>query len=468
MTATNGRTALGDPSVQELAESLRGSVLREGDAVYDDARTGWNGIFHDARPELVVQAAGTADVIEAVRFARSAGLELAVKGGGHSIPGFSTIDGGMLIDLGGMKGVRVDPKARRAVVQGGARWHDVDREAQAFGLASTGGLVSDTGVAGYTLGGGIGHLMRKHGLAIDNLVGADVVTADGCFVHASAAEEPELFWGLRGGGGNFGIVTAFEFALHEVGPMVYGGPIFWPGEDVREVLSAFADWTADGLPDEMSAMANVLVAPPVPFLPEEVHGKQIVAVLLCYSGDHAEAEALLKPLRETAPPIADLAGPVPYVGLQSMLDPLFPKGGRYYMRSGYMAGLDAQAVAAIVSSHATTPMPACEFHVHDFGGAVARVGADATAFGDRTAPYVLNIVGGWQSADDDDVSLAWMRSVGAQLDEYCTGGVYSNYMGAEGGERAAAAYSSKLGRLRELKRAWDPDNVFHRNQNIAP
>src|SRR3954462_8162899 len=261
MTATDGRTALGDPSVQELAESLRGDVLRDGDPGYDDARTGWDGMVHDATPDLVVRCAGPADVIAAVRFARSAGLEIAVKGGGHSVPGFSTIDGGMLIDLGPMTGVRVDPATRRVVVQGGCRWRDVDKETQEFGLAVTGGLVSDTGVAGYTLGGGIGHLMRKHGLAIDNLVSADVVTADGCFVHASAAEEPELFWGLRGGGGNFGIVTAFEFALHPVGPMVYGGPIFWAGEDVREVLSAFAEWTAEGLPDEMSAMANVLVAP---------------------------------------------------------------------------------------------------------------------------------------------------------------------------------------------------------------
>ena len=240
MTATDGRTALGEPSVQELAESLRGEVLRDGDPGYDEARTGWNALFHAAKPELVVRCAGASDVIAAVRFARSAGLEIAVKGGGHSVPGFSTIDGGMLIDLGPMDGVRVDPAGRRAVVQGGCRWRDVDAETQEFGLAVTGGLVSDTGVAGYTLGGGIGHLMRKHGLAIDNLVGADVVTADGRFVHASATEEPELFWGLRGGGGNFGIVTAFEFELHNVGPMVYGGPIFFAGEDAEKVLTAFA------------------------------------------------------------------------------------------------------------------------------------------------------------------------------------------------------------------------------------
>ena len=468
MTATNGRTALGDPSIQELAESLRGTVLRDGDPGYDEARTGWNGMFHDARPDLVAVCRGTADVIAAVRFARSNGLELAVKSGGHSIPGFSTIDGGMLIDLGGMTGVRVDPAARRAVVQGGARWSDIDREAQAFGLASTGGLVSDTGVGGYTLGGGIGHLMRKQGLAIDNLVGADLIDADGCFRHVSATEEPELFWGLRGGGGNFGIVTSFEFKLEPVGPMVYGGPIFWSGDDVEAVMTKYAEWTGAGLPDEISAFSNILTAPPVPFLPEEHHGKQIVAVIFCHSGDHGEAEALLKPLRDVATPIADLGGPIPYVGLQSMLDPLFPKGGRYYMRAGYLEGLSPAAIGAMIAEQAKAPMGQAEIHVHDFGGAVARVGEDATAFGDRSAPYVLNIVGGWPYPEGDEPNLAWMRQTGAILDRYCTGGVYSNYMGAEGAERTAASYGSKMPRLQALKRAWDPDNVFHRNQNVKP
>ena len=468
MTATNGRTALGDPSVQELADSLRGTVLRDGDAGYDETRTGWNGLFHDARPDLVVHARGTADVIAAVRFARSNGLEIAVKGGGHSIPGFSTIDGGMLIDLGGMTGVRVDPAARRSVVQGGARWSDVDRETQAFGLASTGGLVSDTGVGGYTLGGGIGHLMRKHGLAIDNLVGADVVDADGCFRHVSATEEPELFWGLRGGGGNFGIVTAFEFQLHAVGPTVYGGPIFWAGEDAAEILSAFAEWTAQGLPDELSAFANVLMAPPVPFLPEEHHGKPMVALILGHAGDHAEAEALLKPMRDVAPVVTDMAGPIPYVALNSMLDPLFPKGGRYYMRAGNMAELTPAAISDIVARQATAPMGQAEIHLHDFGGAVRRVADDATAFGDRSAAYVLNIVGGWQDPDADEANLAWMRDTGARLDEHCTGTVYSNYMGAEGEERTKAAYGDKLSRLQALKRQWDPENVFSRNQNVRP
>src|SRR5436190_272371 len=468
MTATDGRTALGDPSVQELAESLRGEVLRDGDPGYDEARTSWNAIFHEARPDLVVSCAGAADVIAAVRFARSAGLDIAVKGGGHSVPGFSTIEGGMLIDLGPMKGVRVDPANRRVVAQAGCRWRDVDAETQEFGLAVTGGLVSDTGVAGYTLGGGIGHLMRKHGLAIDNLVGCDVVTADGRFVHASATAEPELFWGLRGGGGNFGIVTAFEFELHPVGPMVYGGPIFFAGEDAEAVLTTFAEWTGAGLPDEISALANVLVAPTVPFLPEEHHGKQIVALLFCHSGDHAEGERLLAPIRAAATPIADLAGPIPYAALNSLLDPLFAKGGRYYMRSGYLDGMTPEAIDALVTTHLSSPLPGCEFHVHDFGGAVARVGAGDTAFGDRGAPYVLNIVGSWQDPADDDANLAWMRDAGAALDEFCTGTVYSNFMGSEGDERTKAAYGEKLPRLQALKRAWDPDNVFNRNQNVKP
>jgi FAD/FMN-containing dehydrogenase len=466
MTAIDGRTALGDPSVQELADSLRGEVLRDGDPGYDDARTGWNAIFHEARPDLVVRCAGASDVIAAVRFARSAGLDVAVKGGGHSVPGFSTIEGGMLIDLGPMDGVRVDPVARRAVVQGGCRWRDVDAETQEFGLATTGGLVSDTGVAGYTLGGGIGHLMRKHGLAIDNLVGADVVTADGRFVHASETDEPELFWGLRGGGGNFGIVTAFEFQLHNVGPMVYGGPIFFAGDDAEAVLTKFAEWTSAGLPDEISAFANTLVAPPVPFLPPEHHGKQICAVIFCHAGDHADGERLLAPIRAAATPIADLGGPIPYAALNSLIDGLFPKGGRYYMRSGYLDGMTPEAIVAIAATHLATPLPGCEIHIHDLGGAVSRVSESATAFGDRTAPYALNIVGTWQDAADDEANLAWMREAGARLDEFCTGAVYSNFMGSEGDERTKSAYGEKLPRLQALKRAWDPDNVFHRNQNV--
>jgi FAD/FMN-containing dehydrogenase len=468
MTATDGRTALGDPSVQELAESLRGEVLRDGDPGYDDARTGWNGIFHDAKPDLVVRCAGASDVIAAVRFARSAGLELAVKGGGHSIPGFSTIHGGMLIDLGPMDGVRVDPTGKRVVVQGGCTWQDVDAETQEFGLATTGGFVSTTGVAGYTLGGGVGHLMRRCGLAIDNLVGADMVTADGRFVHASATEEPELFWGLRGGGGNFGIVTAFEFQLHSVGPMIYGGPIFYAGEDAETVFQAFADWTASGLPDEITAFYDVMIAPPVPFLPEEVHGKQICAVVFCHSGDHAVGEKLLAQMRLAATPIADLGGPIPYSALNSLLDALLPKGRRYYFRSGYLTGLTPEAISAMIASHATTSMSQCEFHIHDLGGAVARVGADETAFGDRTAPYALNMVCGWDDPADDEANMAWIRDVGTRLDEFCTGGVYSNFLGAEGEERTKAAYGDKLPRLQALKRAWDPDNVFHRNQNIKP
>ena len=468
MTATDGRTALGDPSVQELAESLRGSVLRDGDAGYDDARTGWNGMFHDARPDLVVRCAGASDVIAAVRFARSAGLEIAVKAGGHSIPGFSTIQGGMLIDLSPMDGIRVDPTAKRVVVHAGALWQDVDAETQEFGLATTGGLVSTTGVAGFTLGGGIGHLMRKHGLALDNLVGADVVTADGRFVHASESSEPELFWGLRGGGGNFGIVTAFEFELHNVGPMVYGGPIFFDGEDAGKVFEAFADWTGSGLPDDISAFYDVLVAPPAPFLPEEVHGKQICAVIFCHAGDHAEGEKLLAPIRLAATPVADLGGPIPYAALNSLIDALWPAGGRYYFRSGYMAELSPEAMAAVVQSHATTPMAQCEIHIHDLGGAVARVGEDETAFSGRDSRYALNIVCGWQDPADDEANLAWIRDVGARLDEFCTGAVYSNFMGSEGDERTKAAYGDKLPRLQALKRAWDPDNVFHRNQNVTP
>jgi FAD/FMN-containing dehydrogenase len=294
------------------------------------------------------------------------------------------------------------------------------------------------------------------------------VTADGRFVHASETSEPELFWGLRGGGGNFGIVTAFEFELHNVGPMVYGGPIFFDGEDAGKVFEAFADWTGSGLPDDISAFYDVLVAPPAPFLPEEVHGKQICAVIFCHAGDHAEGEKLLAPIRLAATPVADLGGPIPYAALNSLIDALWPAGGRYYFRSGYMAELSPEAMAAVVQSHATTPMAQCEIHIHDLGGAVARVGEDETAFSGRDSRYALNIVCGWQDPADDEANLAWIRDVGARLDEFCTGAVYSNFMGSEGDERTKAAYGDKLPRLQALKRAWDPDNVFHRNQNVTP
>src|SRR5690242_1548563 len=321
----------GDATLAELEQGLRGQLIRPGDDDYDEARAIWNAA-HDARPALIVRCAGVGDVIRAVDFARSEDLTVAVRGGGHSVAGFSTTDGGVVIDLSGMRSVRVDPERRTAVAEGGATWAEFDHETQAFGLAVTGGLVSSTGIGGFTLGGGIGWLMRKHGLACDNLIGADVVTADGRLVHTSEDENPELLWGLRGGGGNFGIATSLEYKLHSVGPMVMAGPIFFPGARGEEILRFYRDWVRE-LPDEMTTLVNLTTAPPAPFLPEAVHGKPVVAIVAVGAGEHEQARSLLQPVRDLGDPIADLIGVIPYTAMQSLLDPLWARGAHNYFRS---------------------------------------------------------------------------------------------------------------------------------------
>src|SRR3954451_606892 len=347
MAATTNETrVLGDATVAELAAELRGNVICPGDPGYDDARALWNAA-HDKHPALIVQCAGPADVAAALRFARSQKLEVAVRGGGHSIAGFSGVDGGVVIDISLMRGVLVDPVGRRAVVQGGCTWRDVDIETQAHGLATTGGLVSTTGVGGFTLGGGIGWLMRKHGLAADNLVGADLVTANGEVVHASELENPELLRVLRGGGGNFGVVTSFEFELHEVGPMVAGGGIFYGGDDADAVLKGWREWLPSA-PDELTTVVNLTTAPPVPFLPEDWHGKPIVALLGVYSGGVDEGLEALAPLRKLAEPVADLFGPIPYIAMQSLIDGLHPKGDGNYFKSHHMTDLPDEAIGALL------------------------------------------------------------------------------------------------------------------------
>ncbi len=459
-------TILGQGTVQELREGVRGEVITPTDAGYDQARAVWNGMI-DKRPALIVRCAGVADVLAAVQFARSQDLEVAVRGGGHSLPGFSTSDGGMVIDLSPMKGMRVDPAARRVVAQGGVTWAELDHETQAFGLAVTGGLVSSTGIAGYTLGGGVGWLMRKHGLACDNLVAADVVTADGRLVRASDAENPELYWGLRGGGGNFGIVTSFEFQLHRVGPTVLAGPIFFPGEQAAQVLRGFRAYTAS-LPDEMTTLLNLTTAPPAPFLPADVHGKKVVAVVGVYAGSPDEGRRVAAPLRQLGTPVADLMGPMPYTTMQSLLDGLFGAGAQNYFKAGYLGGLPDDAIETLVRFHGQSISPSSEIHIHHLGGAVARVPDAATAFGQRGAPYLLNVVARWTDPGTSDAELGWARDLYAATERHGTGGTYVNYLSA-GEDRVAAAYGpEKYERLARLKEAWDPTNVFHLNQNIKP
>jgi FAD/FMN-containing dehydrogenase len=457
---------LGEATVQELREAVRGEVVTPEDSGYAAACRIWNGEYDDRKPALVVRCAGPADVIAAVGFARSNDLTVAVRGGGHSIAGFSTCDGGIVIDLSLMTSVRVDPAARRANVGGGAVWANVDHETQVHGLATTGGLVSTTGVAGFTLGGGIGWTMRKFGLACDNLAAADVVTADGRLVHANETENVDLLWGLRGGGGNFGIVTQFEFDLHPLGPMIYAGPVFYPGETARDLLRAFRDWAVDA-PHEITALVNLTTAPPLPVIPEEWHGKKVAAFMAASTGPLEEGEGLVRPIREVAPPIADLLGPMPYQALQTLIDPLWAKGIHSYFKATNLARIDDELVDQLCGIHLAAPGPQCEIHVHQMGGAVGRVADGATAFAERSMPFLLNAVTGWHDPGVGAAHKEWARTAIAAASEASTGRAYVNYLGDT--DAARTSYGAETyARLVSLKSKYDPTNVFRLNQNIEP
>jgi FAD/FMN-containing dehydrogenase len=458
--------AIADGSIAELAQSLRGELITPGAPGYDDARAIWNAA-HDRYPALIVRCAGVADVMRAVEFARSEELLVSVRGGSHSIPGFSTNDGGIVIDLSPMDAVRVDPQRRTATVQTGATWSQFDHETQAFGLATTGGLVSSTGVAGFTLGGGVGWLMRKHGLAADNLLSADVVTADGQLVHASEDENPELFWGLRGGGGNFGIATSLEYQLHRVGPTVTAGVVFYPGDRAKEILRFYRDFVEEA-PDELTTLVNLLTAPPAPFLPEEWHGEQLVALIGMHCGSLEDGDEAVRPLRELGDPVADLMGPLPYAAMQSLVDPLWGRGAHSYMKAGWLGGLDDAAIDTLVRHHREVTSPKTEIHVHHVGGAVARVPAAATAVGDRSAPFLLNIIASTFTADGYDSAVAWAQELHTAITPSLTGSSYINFLSAEGDERVRAAYGVNYDRLVALKDEYDPTNLFRLNQNIRP
>jgi FAD/FMN-containing dehydrogenase len=457
---------LGEATIQELRETIRGRVVTPDDADYAEVRRVWNGAHDDSRPAVVVRCSGAADVIEAVRFARAHHLPIAVRGGGHSIAGFSTVDGGLVVDLAPMSEVRVDPVARHAYVGGGADWAAVDHETQAHGLATTGGLVSSTGVAGFTLGGGIGWTMRAFGLACDNLVGADVVTAEGRLVHASETENAELLWGLRGGGGNFGIVTQLELELHPLGPMVYAGPVFFPAAAAGDLLRAFRDWAPDA-PDEVTALVNLTTAPPLPVIPEAWHGEKVAAVIAVSTGSVEDGDALVRPLREVAEPIADLLGPMPYRVMQSLLDPLWGKGIHAYFKAANLARLDDELIERLCEIHLTAPGPQAEIHVHQMGGAVGRVAEDATAFAERSMPYVLNAVTGWHDVGVGLAHVGWARKVIAAATGAATGRAYVNFLGDPGAARSSYG-AETYARLVALKDEYDPTNVFRLNQNIEP
>ena len=457
---------LGEATLQELRETVRGEVLTSRDDGYDQARRIWNGVHDGRRPALLVRCMGAAEVIAAVGFARSNDLTIAVRGGGHSVAGFSTCDDGIVIDLSPLRNVHVDPRARRAYVGGGAVWADVDHETQAHGLATTGGLVSSTGVAGFTLGGGIGWLMRKHGLACDNLVGADVVTADGRLLRASESDNNDLLWALGGGGGNFGIVTQFEFALHPVGPLVYAGPIFYAASDAGELLRLFREWSP-GAPDDISGFVTLTTAPPLPVIPEEWHGQRVAAFIAVSAGPVEEGDALVREFRAIAEPVADLLGPMPYTAIQSLVDPLWPKGINAYFKSTNLARLDDDLIDALCEHHLQSPGPQCEVHLHQMGGAVARVPEDATAFGERSMPFVLNAVAGWHDASLAEEHVDWARAVAAAASSASTGRAYVNFLGDADAARSSYG-TATYARLAALKSDYDPTNVFRMNQNIEP
>jgi FAD/FMN-containing dehydrogenase len=466
-TMANARDVIGEATLGELEGNLRGQLIRPGDPDYDQARAVWNGA-HDRHPALIIRCAGTADVVRAVEFARSEGLEVAVRGGAHSIAGFSTTDGGVVIDTSPMKGIWVDPASRRAVAQPGLTWSEFDHETQAFGLAVTGGLVSSTGIAGFTLGGGLGWLLRKYGLTSDNLLSADVVTADGQLVTASEHSHPDLFWALRGGGGNFGVVTSLEYRLHPVGPLVFAGAVFYAGSAAVQVLRGWRDLTAS-MPDELTTLANILVAPPVPFLPEAVHGQAIVAILGVYAGAVDDGAKAAQPLRTLAEPIADLMGPMPYTAMQGLLDPLWQAGAQNYFTSALLDRLDDDAIDTLLARHTAGQAPVHELHLHHAGGAMARVPADATAFAHRDAPYVLNIIARSPDRAGFEQHADWARATHQAIGPWSTGGGYVNFTSEPGQDKVHASYPPDThARLVAVKDRYDPTNLFRLNQNIRP
>jgi FAD/FMN-containing dehydrogenase len=448
--------AINDTDLRTLQSQVSGAVLLPTDEGYDAARAVWNGMI-DRRPGVIVRCAGTSDVVRAVNFARERGLLLAVRGGGHNAAGKGVCDDGLVIDLSQMRDVSVDPESRTARVGGGATWADFDGAAQAHGLATTGGLISTTGVGGLTLGGGFGWLMRSYGMACDNLIGAEVVTASGEVVHASESENADLLWGLRGGGGNFGVVTSFRFQLHPVST-VLGGMLVHPGERIREALKFYRDFTRDA-PDELAVFCGMLTSP---------EGERIVAFIVCYNGPIEEGESVIAPLREWGPPIADLVQPVPYAQHQQLLDEGFPAGLQVYWRSEFLRGLDDEVIDALAMRFAEITSPLSALVLEQFGGAVRRVPRDATAFVHRHADYNLAIVSRWSDPAGSEPHIAWARATHDAVRPFSTG-VYVNYLGEEGQDRIEQAYGETVyHRLVELKNRYDPTNLFRLNQNIQP
>jgi FAD/FMN-containing dehydrogenase len=466
LRTSGGSPAVLDADVGEHLSNLKGSLLTPDSPGYDEARTVWNAMI-DRRPGLIVRCADATDVARAVRFARSHDLLVAVRGGGHNIAGNAVCDGGLMIDLSLMRSIQIDQATRTARVGAGCTLGDVDRTTQGYGLATPLGVNSTTGIAGLTLGGGFGWLSRRLGLTIDNLLSAEVVTAEGEIVRASARENPDLFWAIRGGGGNFGIVTRFEFQLHQIGPEVLSGLVIHPLASAREVLRFYRDFLPT-TPEEFACWFVLRLAPPLPFLPPEWHGKTILALAMCWSGDIAEGERVAAPLRGFGKPLADVVGRAPYADWQTALDPLLTPGFRNYWKSHDFRELSDGLIDVLLAYAGKIPDPNSEIAYAQLGGAISEVPQQATAYGHREAQFAMNVHGRWADEEMDEACIGWARDLFKSAAPFATGAVYVNFMTQDEGERVRAAYGSNYERLVQLKRKYDPTNLFRLNQNIRP
>jgi FAD/FMN-containing dehydrogenase len=459
------RTTISASNLDAFTSGLRGNAVTRADEHYEQVRSIWNAMI-DKKPALIVQALGTADVMHTVNFARENNLLLSVRGGGHNIAGNSLCDGGVMLDFSLMRAVQVDPQNKTAQVEPGALLSDLDHETQAFGLATPVGYNSTTGIAGLTLGGGFGWLSRKYGLTMDNLLSADVVTADGQMRNASASENQDLFWAIRGGGGNFGAVTSFRFQLYDVGPMVFSGPIVHPFEHTAEVLKAYRAFITTA-PDEVVCWFVLRHAPPLPFIAEEWHGKKVLILATFYAGDMEDGEKALQPIRDIGRPIADGVGPHPYAAWQGAFDGLLAPGARNYWKSHNLEELTDAIIDTLVEGLATMPTPMSEIACAQLGGAINRIPVDATAYPHRDTNFVMNMHTRWEDPADDERCIKWARDMYAAAKPHATGGVYVNFIPEEVGEEQAA-FRENYGRLVEIKKKYDPDNLFQVNLNVKP
>ena len=447
-------------TLDQLTPTFTGQLLQASDPGYDEARRVHNGLI-DKRPALIARCRGTADVADAVRLARAMNLEIAVRGGGHNVGGRGTIDNGMMIDLAPMKGIHVDPAKRTVRAQGGVLWKELNRETQIHGLATTGGVVGTTGIAGLTLGGGLGWLMPKYGLALDNLRAAEMVMADGSVVRAAADENADLFWAIRGGGGNFGIAASLEYALHPVGPTIAGGLVAHPVQNAHNVLKFFRE-TCATLPDEMMMAAGLVTAP-------DGSGAKLAAILAAHCGPLAQGEAAVKPIKAFGPPVMDAMGPISYCQQNGLLDPSLPKGALNYWKSHFLTDLSDDAIGALVEAFSKCPSPMSQIVIEHFHGAASRVPVQDTACALRITGFNVVIISQWMDPKENDRQSAWCRDTYKALGPYLGSARYVNYLDTdEAGDPSAIAYGANYGRLRELKAKYDPENVFHVNVNIRP